>query len=48
METSPAAQSASDHPSRVEFIVKMAPQSPCSDNHEDKRIPSVQVKEIGT
>ena len=35
METSPAAKSASDHPSRVQSIVKMAPQSPCSDNHED-------------
>ena len=32
METSPAAKSASDHPSRVQSIDKMAPQSPCSDN----------------
>ena len=32
METTPEARSTSDHPSRVEFIVKMAPQSPCSSN----------------
>ena len=31
-EMTPAARSASDHPSCVEFIVKMAPQSPCSSN----------------
>ena len=32
MEMTPAARSASDHPSCVEFIVKMAPQSPYSDD----------------
>ena len=47
METTPEARSTSDHPSRVEFIVKMAPQSPCSDNHEDKRIPSCRQKKLG-
>ena len=32
----------------LEFIDKMAPLSPCSNNHEDKKIPSTQAKEIGT
>ena len=46
METTPAARSASDHPSCVEFIVKMAPQSPYSDNHEDND-PSCRQKKLG-
>ena len=36
------------HRDLLQSIDKMAPLSPCSDNHEDKRIPSMQVKEIGT
>ena len=46
METTPAARSTSDHPSRVEFIVKMAPQSPCSSNRRTM-IPSSRSAKLG-